>query len=207
MFSVANLKEEQKAQAVAVVCGVNSEEKLLGLGLKQSETKLQWASSSSSGYNARFTPIICTPSQTGSGAAKTATFTGDLDGSDNWNKICEWYTNAASTAATNYPAFNWVSTYGVNNVSHTDYKTGWYIPSIAELTEIYRNKAEINKAITKLNEGNNGIASSFKDDYSYWSSSQHGSTGAGAWALDFSSGCLDYGYKHFGYYVCCVRAF
>lgn len=82
------------------------------IGLQKSASGLKWAPSSATGYGKKFTNIVCTPSKTGSGAALTATFTGDTDGSDNWAEICDVDPEGTANAATNYPAFNFANTYG-----------------------------------------------------------------------------------------------
>ena len=208
--SVANLNEDQKTNAVAVVCGFNGNGKTLGLGLKQSETKLTWAESGTTGYDTKFTDIICTPSGYGSdGTADTATFEGDLDGSDNWNKICENDTNAASTAATNYPAFNWVNTYGKTDSYKLPegYKDGWYMPSIYELTEyIYKNREVLNQALTALGET---VATplTISGIEFYWSSSQIGFDRIMSWRLYFGDAFLGYAQKSNLSWVRSVRAF
>ncbi|MBR1721551.1 MAG: hypothetical protein IJ727_03550 [Treponema sp.] len=118
------LTSEQKANAVAVIfyAGNKSDTlgaRTLGVGLKTSKddgyneiptitgtnfylrgTPLQWAPKNSTGYNTNFS------------ATYSESFgNGDLDGSYNWDIICKADSTAASTAATNYPAYNWVNTY------------------------------------------------------------------------------------------------
>ena len=126
-----------------------------------------WAPRETTGYNTKFTNIVCTPSKTGTGAALTATFTGDTDGSDNWAEICAVDPEGTQDPATNYPIFNFANTYGTTaGLTNTDYETGWYVPSLAELYEVYKNKEVIQTSLTK--------ASGFKFgswEY-YWSSSQ-----------------------------------
>ena len=99
-----------------------------------------WAPSGTTGYNTNFVGIVCTPSKAGSGAASTATFTGDTDGSDNWDYICSVDPEGTTNPAANYPAFNYVLNYATTFSLPEGYKDGWYMPSIAELAEIYKNK-------------------------------------------------------------------
>lgn len=120
------------------------------IGLQESASTLMWAPSGTTGYGKKFTNIVCTPSKTGSGAASTATFTGDTDGSDNWEEICAVDPEGTQDAATNYPIFNFANTYGTTaGLTDTDYETGWYVPSIAELCEVYKNKDVIQTSLTK----------------------------------------------------------
>lgn len=172
------LTDDQKSAAIAVIfyAGANTDvlgAKTIGVGLKntQGETTktLVWAPSGTTGYTTKFDEIICTPSDSGSGKAATATFTGDLDGSDNWAKVCAADTTAQANAATNYPAFNWVNNYATTNFLTGDYASGWYLPTVAELSMLYRVKATVNAALEKA--GGTKIA-----DTAYWSSSQYSSS-------------------------------
>ena len=133
------------------------------IGLQKSASTLKWAPTNTTGLKTSFTNIICTPS---SGAALTATFTGDTDGSDNWAEICAVDPEGTQDPATNYPIFYFANTYGSTaGLTGTNYETGWYVPSIAELCEVYKNKDVIQTSLTK--------ASGFTiGSNSYWSSSQ-----------------------------------
>ena len=203
IVSSASIREEQKGKAVAVVFGSNANGKLLGLGLKQSDSELKWAPNGTKGFATEFTEIICTPSVSNkAGAADTATFTGDTDGSDNWSVICgvDPTGTATDVVASNYPAFNWVNNYGTTYSLPEGYKDGWYMPSIAELAELYKNKTTVNAALTAV--GGTELNSC------YWSGSQRGSYYYSVWRLSFSDGNIyNNGYKGYDTYVCCVRAF
>ena len=152
------------------------------IGLQKSASKLMWAPSGTTGYGKKFTNIVCTPSKTGSGAALTATFTGDTDGSDNWEEICAVDPEGTADATTNYPIFNFANTYGTTaGLTDTDYETGWYVPSIAELCEVYKNKDVIQTSLTK--------ASGFTIGTSYyWSSSQYASYSLNVYVVYFDDG-------------------
>jgi len=209
------LTNEQKAAAVAVIfyAGVSSDvlgAKTLGVGLKNTaDSGLQWAHSGTSGFGTNFTDILCKPSGTSyTGKPKpietsytaTTTFTGDLDGSDNWAKICAVDKTAAANAATNYPAFNWVNSYASTYSLSSNYTSGWYLPTIAELCMMYRAKSTVNSALEKA--GGTKIASKI-----YWSSNQHPSFIAGAWLVWFTDAFLTYGFKDFSISVCAIHAF
>lgn len=190
------------ASPIAVVVGFNAYGAALGVGVKQSDSYLRWAPNDTTGYNTIFYNIICTPNKSGTGAADTAVFSGDSDGSDNWQMICIADEQGAADAATNYPAFNYANTYSQQDTNCTgEYAEGWYLPSIAELTQIYRNKDVVNSALSNCN----GMQIS---SY-YWSSSPLNNFNY-AWVLYFGDVYLnDYGiiYKYEDNYVCCVRAF
>ena len=194
---------EQKYKAVCVLAYFNDKGIPVGLGLKNSAADMKngsykWATRTT-GYQTKFADIICTPSQTGSGAAREATFTGDTDGSNNWTYICSL---DPIGSADFYPAFNYV------NKNHfvagpRTYDLGWYMPSIAELCYIYRNKATVNAVIKAL--GGTEL------EGTYWSSSQVNDASDNAWYLNISDGFIRnnnyYGGKDQDYRVCCVRAF
>ena len=145
------------------------------------------------GYNTKFTNIVCIPSQTGydySDAALTATFTGDTDGSDNWEEICAVDPEGTKDAATNYPAFNFANTYGTTAGLTGGYENGWYVPSIAELCEVYKNKDVIQTSLTKAS------GFTFVTNVStcwYWSSSLPNGWNANAYMVFFYGGYIVYG--------------
>lgn len=197
---------------VAVVAGFNDNGAVIGVGLHYSEESLMWAPEGTTGYNTRFTDIICTPSSTTSGAVSTATFTGDTDGSDNWDVVCSVDPEGSADAATNYPAFNWANTYGTTYSSYLGGITeGWYMPSIAELCYVYRNLTTINETLKEINKLNSSYATRslvlYSDSY-FWSSSQLGYSSI-AGILYFNDGSMLGGLKHSSrwYRVLVIRAF
>lgn len=184
---------------VAVVAGLNPNGAISGVGLKQSSC-LRWApSSGTTGYETKFTGIIADSDKIGTGAGSTATITGDTDGSDNWEYVKSKDPAGTKDAETNYPAFNFAATYATTAGITGEIAEGWYMPSIAELCELYKNKDILNASLAKCG------GTQFREGH-YWSSSQDDDSGA-AWALDFSDGDLNFGSKYYDYYVCCVRAF
>ena len=188
-------------KAIAVVVGTKyAGGQVLGVGLQQSSS-LMWAPSGTTGYKTKFENIICTPSETGSGAASTATFAGDIDGSDNWAYICSIDPEGTKDAATNYPAFYYANNYGVTQGITGNYKDGWYIPSLKELCDIYKVKDTVKDVITAVG-GNLGMSSY------YWSSSQLASYYYYAYGVDFSDGYVSsYGYKYASSNVLVLQAF
>ena len=189
-------------KAIAVVVGTKyAGGQVLGVGLQKSSSTLQWAPSGTIGCNRKFTNIICTPSITGSGAASTATFTGDTDGSDNWAYICSIDPEGTKDAATNYPAFDYANNYGVTQGITGNYKDGWYIPSQKELCDIYKIKDTISDVITT-------VGGNLSMNIYYWSSSQSSSYGYYAYVVDFSGGYMGSGsYKYDKHNVLVVQAF
>ncbi len=207
--NVASMTDGQKAAAVGVLYALDENGTPRGwLGIYNSaggtnSGDYAWAPFGTTGYDTLFNNIVCTPSVTGSGAASTATFTGDTDGSNNWTEICTVDSTGASNAATNYPAFNYVNNYASTFNLTGSYATGWYMPSLAELCYIYRNKDRLNEALNTLD----GIQ--LDEDY-YWSSSQYANYGGdlgNAWLVYFGGGYIDYDFKCIDFRVCCVHKF
>ena len=220
IVTVANagsMTDEQKAKAEAVVFYVGSADSALGnrtLAVNVKNSGSNYDSSSSYEWHntdsVDITAIACsiTSTQPASGTYYTYTdndsdnsthyITGDLDGSDNWAKVQETDQFAEpDDDYIYYPAFNYV-----NTVLGEEY----YLPSVAELYELYKNITTVNASIAAV--GGTTLSS---EDYStyYWSSSQ--CTEADAYYVKFSSdsdgGAVQDEQKHRSHYVCGVRAF
>ena len=196
---------------VGVICGlIHGAPKMIAL--HSSDRGLSWAWWNTTGYNTKFEGIICTPSNSGSGAAASATFTDDTDGSDNWAYIKS--KDAAGTAdavvAENYPAFNWVSQYNTKYADKLNNKKfDWYMPSIAELCGVYKNRTAIDASLAKIHglENGSGYADEKLVNSYYWSSSQYSTYGSYAWVVDFSAGYVFSGSKDHNCRVCCLAGF
>jgi len=197
---------------VGVICGfIYGAPKMIAL--HSSDSDLLWAKQYSTGYNTKFEGIICTPSNYGSGAALTATFTGDTDGSDNWAyiKSKDAEGTADAVVAENYPAFNWVSQYNTKYADKLNHKKfDWYMPSLAELCGVYKNRPAINASLAKIHGLANG--SGYADEKLvnnwYWSSSQYSYDSSNAWVVAFSDGYVYSSYKKGrNVRVCCLAGF
>ena len=205
--SELTLTNEQKSKAVAVIFYAGSASdtlgaKTLGVGLKNatgSGNTLAWAKYDVNGYSTNITAIQCTPSDMGGGKAATAGFPGDKDGSDNWQALCKAVSDEGTSG--NYPAWEWVNAYATENSLAGSYANGWYLPTLAELSMLYRVKGTVNSALKKA--GGTKIA-----DASYWSSSQVASLETRAFYVRFGDGGLFSDIKSYGgCSVCTVRAF
>ena len=192
------LSGAQKEAAVAVIYYAGSAEdvlgaKTLGVGLKNTgaDNTLAWSMNA----DTDITAIQCKPS--GEEAA-TAKFTGDTDGSDNWQALCDKVSDEDTSG--NYPAWEWVNAYATTAKLTGDYASGWYLPTVAELSMLYRAKDTVNSALEKA--GGMEIA-----DAVYWSSSQVASSDYAAWNVWFADGTLDFSGKYNNNSVCAVRAF
>ena len=182
------------------------------IALHSSDSELQWAKYGSTGFNTKFEGIICTPSKSGIGAALTATFTGDTDGSDNWSyiKSKDAEGTADAVVAENYPAFNWVSQYNTKYADKLNNKKfDWYMPSLAELCGVYKNRTAIDASLAKIHglENGSGYADEKLVNSYYWSSSQYSTYGSYAWVVDFSDGYVLNGVKSSNCRVCCLAGF
>ena len=205
------LTNEQKSAAIAYIfykgteCSNDSSTRTMGVGLKCSATTMKWcryntASNCANGLATNITTIQCTPS--GSAGSYTFTDTDDKDGSDNLSQIAAFLAGSNDTGtAGNYPAFEYAKNYGTTNGCTGAYSTGWYLPSIAELFQIWKEKANIDAAVALC-----GLTDTFSGTY-FWSSSQLASLVSMAYKLDFSNGTCYGDYKHTITHVCAVRAF
>ena len=194
---------------VGIICGFNSYKAPRMIALHTSGSGLLWAKYGSAGYNTKFEGIICKPSTTGSGF--TAPFEGDIDGSDNWAYIKSIDPAGAADAATNYPAFHWVNQYNTQYAAQlggTNF--AWYMPSLAELYEVYKNRDAINASLATIRGLNSSYADESLDTSCYWSSSQDFYSNSRAWLVYVWGwgGKVDYVYKR-NYYilVCCLSGF
>jgi hypothetical protein len=209
------LTEEQKAAAIAVIfyvgteCSNDSNSRTLGVGLAQNQSGLAWCLNSAAAYETDITTIQCFAS----GDAGALTFTGDRNGIDNLSQIGEFLDendefpdkNDDTGTADKYPAFYFAKNYASqtgSNVSGTSYEDGWYLPTIAELFQVWKVKETVNAASSLCG------GSQFFSKY-YWSSSQYGnSIPIFARSLNFSNGSCNDNLKHLNYmYICAVRAF
>lgn len=195
---------------VAVICGTNGYGAATGIALHSSGSTFKWAKDGSTGNNTKFVGIICKPSELGHGTVETATFTGDTDGSDNWAYICSIDPNGTVNAAENYPAFNWVNTYNETYKTKLGGKTfAWYMPSLKELCDVYKNSGAINASLQKIRELDSSYTDGHLDMMSlYWSSSQCSEVSKLAWIVSFVAvGAVDGRLKnHYGS-VCCIAVF
>ena len=197
------LTDAQKNAAVAMIfykgtdCSNDGSTRTLGVGLKRSATGMQWCLNTANAYSIDINAIQCTPSY----SAGIWTFTGDKDGSDNLTQIATVLAgNNDTETAGNYPAFEYAKNYGSSNGCAGDYVNGWYLPSIAEIDQIWNKKVDLEVAVALC-----GLSEFFSIPL-FWSSSQ--TCISSAWQL---AGAAGYGCNYMdyyvNYYVCAVRAF
>ncbi len=158
---------------VAVIAGFKNEGRdVIALGLKRSSADLIWAKKGTIGYNTNFTELQ-------SESLGNNIYTGNVDGYYNWEYICSIDPEGSQDAATNYPAYNFANTYGeFAGLTGTKYSKGWYLPTIAELAEIRKNRDIIQASLDVVG----GFKIFTSSVYYYLSSNQ--SPGISGVALD-----------------------
>ena len=198
-------QNEKKAEVIALIFDATQK---LGVGLKHGST-CHWCATGSSSQMQDISEIECTVS--GSGNARTVT--GDTDGSDNLEQISAFLASNAITddtgTASMYPAFYFAKNYKdtATNLAGTEYEDGWYLPSIAELNQIYANGVGTAK-LFNLNSASSTLGGGQFNNSSYWSSSQYAPSHNGAYYLSFEDGSCNMGIRFSGQSkVCAIRKF
>ena len=191
-----------KSKAIAVIFRADTaSKKALGVGLKHNRSGLAWCTNGANAFNKNIETIQC-PASVDAG---NLTFTGDTDGSDNLEQIASFLTTAGlendTTDASKYPAFYFAKNYKTTATNlGAAYENGWYLPTVAELFDIWKVKATVDAASSLCG------GSQFGDSF-YWSSSQYAPNDRGAYKVSFSNGACSDNPKVYGIYVCAVRAF
>ena len=209
------LTSEQSNSAIAIIfykgTGLNSDSnttsRTLGVGLKHNKSgDIKWCTSSADACNVIITTIQCSVS----GSSGALTFTGDKNGSNNLEQIGAFSGVDDTATAANYPAFYFCKNYKNQTGSHvagTSYESGWYLPSVAELYQIYAN----GKGTNKVFDIDDASALCYGDTFNTWeyfSSSQWGSVVDEAFTIRFSNGSWNDDSKDgIGFYVCAIREF
>ena len=204
------LTKEQKSKAVAVIFYTPLNDSMLGVAIHntngENPYEYSWAKEETTGCSTNFSTIVCTPKPRGSKTSEIAYFDGDKDGSDNWSEICKLDSTAQAKMEANYPAFYWANNYAENHGLTGEHESGWYMPSIFELAELYREVETVNNALTAA--GGNTIA---KDRWYHSSSQCYGSNEKGTsiwvWNLGASDEYLGQFTKMEKSAVCVIRKF
>lgn len=186
---------------IAVIAGFRNDGEAFGVGVHRSDSPLQWAADGSAGYTTKFVNTICTQDD-------DLVFDGDMDGSDNWNVILSQDKVGTADVEKNYPAFHFVNTYADTYHITDVYASGWYMPSVSELNNIYENREKVNTSLKKICELDSGAAMNGLDINWYWSSSQADSEDDYAWFIHYLNGYAGECPKNFtNVHVLAVRAF
>lgn len=166
---------------IAVIAGFKTNGSTFSVGVHRSDQPLPWALDDTTGYGTKFVDTVCTQNT-------DKTFSGETDGSDNWSEMCAADSDGTAKAENNYPAFHFVNTYAETYGLTDAYASGWYLPSIAELSTVYENRDAINAALEKIYELDHSAAMNGLTTNWYWSSSQADSEDDYAWFVHFFNG-------------------
>lgn len=203
------LSDEQKEKAIAIIYKVDGS-KSYGIGILSAES-LQFCSQYANLDSEDLSANLCTPA----GEDGNWTFTGDTDGSDNFAKLKEALgSNDDTRISSFYPAFDFAYNYKERSRSHvygTAYEDGWYLPTISELYDIYKEVDIVNSAIGLCD----GIdikeywfwSSSYKETNEYTSSLGSKKYFYRGYAFGFSSGYIGEESQGGCANVCCIRVF
>ena len=173
---IAGLTEKQKKKAISIIfykgTALNSEgdtsERTLGVGLNYGDD-LYW-NKKSLNYTVNIKPIEC-PSDS----------TGDLNGKDNFEQMSEYLKKKGKNdpkddteIKDNYTAWYWAMEYGskFENLKWSNFKDGWYMPSIAELSTLNVLGAQGLKKL-EIALATDGRKKSMLEHEAIFSSSQH----------------------------------
>ena len=177
---------ESGTVAAVIVRAATDDKPALGVGIVHN--KMAWCTEDAAGYSINITALQ---------GDKTR---GYMDGSDGWEILKEACSDAESNPE-NYPAWNYCRNYGATNGLTGDLATGWYLPTVAELDTIYKNKTAVDTSLSKAGVSQFGSCC-------YWSCCQDPSYTNCVWVLFFDDGWMNNYYKsNDDVYVCSVRAF
>ncbi len=200
-------KTAKKAAAIALIfykgTGLNSgtdttTSRTLGVGLKHDKNGRAWCLDSANAYSIIITTIQC-----------FASGSGDKDGSNNLEQIEAFAGVDDTSTAANYPAFYFAKNYSTTATNlGTAYASGWYLPSIAELFQIYACRADSTNGFD-IDNVSEALGGDKFEDSLYWSSSQYNVSAKGAYELSFNYGVLGSSRNKGISYgsVCAIRAF
>lgn len=196
---VDSISEEEKAKAIAVIYKVYGN-KAYGIGISRGYAR--WCLSSAKGKKFVFKDIECNEHYK---INYGTYFTGDADGSDNFEQIAKALgENDDTEIEGNYPAFEFAKNYKDQpntHVSGTEYETDWYLPSIPELYDIWAERKTLEEKI------NICASHTFSNDSNYWSSTQYPDIEDAAYVFEFHNGNCYGTSKDFEKLVYCIRVF
>lgn len=170
---------------VAVVYKNDAAAKKVYIMGKEQKVRVAWCLETANGHNQDIASLQCEPDDPAASGAYTWTQGQDTDGSGNWQKLQAYLAqNGGNDTNTpgNYPAWEYCNDYA--NVSaelssSTVLNNDWYLPTIAELFDIWKVKESVSVSLKALGA---------RFMYRYWSSSQDATESTYAWFLDFNTG-------------------
>lgn len=107
----------------------------------------------------------------------------------------------------NYPLFYWAENYGITNNLPTMYRTGWYIPTFAELLEIKNNLSAINLSLAAIYSASITLSDPSVLSGVYFSSNQNSSSVEKSWGWFLNNGVINEVNKTASYYGIAMRTF
>lgn len=182
------LDDNQKANAIAVIFyagsdlnngGDSTTIRVLGTPLSKYSSSARWCTDEAKAYDTQITSITCTYEW--DETLEAYTFNGDKDGRDNLNQIASELSIYSIENDTyddsKYPAFWAAKNYGSSktNISGTAYEDGWYLPTDAELYEVYKfwKTGTLDEIVTTITGSNFGIS----NNNTFVSATQHAPSG------------------------------
>lgn len=191
---------KDKDNAIAVIYKIENG-KVWAVGKVHEKAKAQWAKEGTDGEDKEFTGLVTTITRT-----PGMNFSGYTDGSNGLSTlrgdVSDYNLNSG-----NYSAWEWVEKYGATNCAGAFFTSGWYLPSITELYDIFvantNNSRIIESALAKCGGDNFGADT-------YWSSSHKAGEKKQSYGLDFAGSvdiCVLEVFRKSHLPVCAVRVF
>lgn len=172
----------------------------LGVGLKHEKSGLPWCLyhnlEPANAYNRNITTIQCDYDNSDG----IYIFTGKKNGSNNFKYISDFliehHVEDDTGVVEKYPSFHFAKNYKnvATNIVGTKFESGWYIPSVAELYQIYVCMHDTSNGINIDTASELCGGDMFKTG-KYWSSSQYNLQKDVACRIIFSDGKYDVQYK------------
>lgn len=184
----SELTQEERDSIVGIVLVPDSGVPVI-LGIEFPQTELMWTTIPS-GIDTYFADISIQVNE----SSQSYSFSGDLDGSNNWESICLADPSGTTNATTNYPVFYFSNMYAaIAGLMGTDYADGWYVPSISELWQTVKRMNVLRKSLAQLvkNLPYVYIESDDITNTSFWSSSQSTSFDKTAYRIDYLTGDIE----------------
>ncbi len=182
------LNANQKSNAIAVIFyagpdlnngGDTTTVRVLGTPLSKYSSSARWCTDEANAYSTKIESITCTYQYDDTLGAYI--FNGDKDGRDNLNQIASelsiYSIENDTYLESKYPAFWAAKNYGSSktNISGTAYEYGWYLPTDAELYEVYKfwKTGRLDEIVTTITGSTFGIS----NNNTFVSATQHAPSG------------------------------
>ena len=214
-------QDKKKPYAIALIFykgkGLNSGSdtettRTLGVGLIHQTQSFAWCLKDAKARDKEIESIRCAPG----GSLGALTFTdetcNDRNGSDNLGQISTFLGKDDDDTGTadNYPAFY----FGINyqdvtgsNVKGTKYAAGWYLPSLAEIFQIYACRKDTTNGFD-IDTVSESLGGAKFYNVAYWTSTQVAGTNVWAYRFSFDNGNWNNDTKNTAVYkVCCIHEF